>query len=64
MNVFRMKKSLVAVTEASVFIHATFADGLPDWVRPGKSVQLDGHISEVKTKTNIYVNGTQLRSLN
>lgn len=64
MNVFRMKKALVAVTEASVFIHATFADGLPEWVRPGKSVQLEGQISEVKTKTNIYLAGTQLRALN
>lgn len=64
MNVFRMKKSLVAVTEASVFIHATLADGLPEWVRPGKSVQLEGSITEVKTKTNIHVSATRLTSLN
>lgn len=64
MNAFRQQKALVAVTEASVFIHATFADGLPDWVRPGKSVQLEGRITEVKTKTNIYVSATSIRALN
>ncbi len=64
MNVFRMQKALVAVTEASVFIHATLGDALPEWVRPGKSVQIEGRITEVKTKTNIYVSASRITALN
>jgi len=63
LNVFRMKKSLVAVTEASVFIHAMVADGLPEWVQPGKNVQIEGRIIDVKTKTNVHVNATKLTAM-
>ena len=64
LNVFRMQKSLAAVTDESVFIHATFTDDVPDWVQPGKRVQLDGRIAEVKTKTNIYLSAGRVTSLN
>lgn len=63
MNVFRMQKALVAVTEATVFIHATFADELPPWVQPGKNVQIEGRIKDVKTRTNIHVDGTKLTAM-
>ena len=64
MNVFRMKNALVAVTDGAVFIHATQPEGLPDWISPGKSVQIEGRITEVKTKTNIYVHASRISALN
>ena len=63
LNVFRMQNGLVAVTDASIFIHATCGDGLPQWLQAGKTIQIEGRITEVKTKTNVYVSATKLTAV-
>lgn len=60
LQIYTAQKSFTLLTANSVMAYVTFRSGFPKPIRGGQEVHVTGTITEVKTRTNVYVAGAEL----